>query len=205
MVTARAPYRRPVLVSIRRPPSEAEIVLACIEGDRAAWAELHRRYHRLVAKQCSHRAARLGLSQADADDALQAFWADFPRTVRAWRPGPATLSTWLTWRSLHAVDRLLQHRGRAVSGEVFERARRQPTTPEAEVADAELSALVRAAALPTARTDREREVLEERLLSESPTPAADLARAWGVSRQRVDQLQQRLLSRLSTALLPLAA
>lgn len=204
-MTGRSPYRRPVVVSVRRPPTEADLVRACVAGDRAAWADLHRRYHRLVAKQCSGRAARLGLSQADADDALQAFWADFPRTVKAWRPGPATLATWLTWRSLHAVDRLLQHRGRAVSGEVFERARREPSTPEAEVSGAELSARVRAAALPTARTDREREVLEERLLADPPSPVADLARSWGVSRQRVDQLQQRLLTRLAVALLPLAA
>lgn len=206
MVTARARYRRPVVVTVTRPPARDEqLVAACVAGDRAAWAEIHRRYHRLVAQQCSRRAVRLGLSQSDADDAIQEFWSMAPRHLRAWRPGPATLATWLSWRSLHAVDRMLQHWGRVASGVAFESSRVQPATPEAVVSSSEISALVRAAALPTAKTPRELVVLEERLLSDAPTTTAALAGLWGVSRQRVDQLQQRLIERLTDALSPLAA
>lgn len=188
---------------------DADLVRACIAGEREAWAELHRRYHALVAQQCSHRATRLGYAQDVADEALQAFWLAFPRMVRAWDPSKgASLSTWLSWRSFHAFDRFLTTHLRAYScpnAELFESGRPATQNPEEQLASAEISARVREAAAPTARSERERTILEGRFLADPPETLQAIAARYGVTRQAIEDQQRKLLGRLTSALLPLAA
>lgn len=199
---SRLHYARPVVVTVRRPPTSENLARACVSGDRLAWAELHRRYQRLVRAEVTRRALALGRG-GEVEDALQEFWAGFPALLAAWRPNRATLSTWLSWRARNHFDRCL--RDRPASELLFERGRSAPESPEAQVLAADLAFRVRVAAFPVARTERDQAILGERLLAADPLTTSAIAAAWGVTRQAVEQVQARLLARLAPALLPLAA
>jgi len=73
-------------------------------------------------------------------------------------------------------------------------------TPSAEdaVGDAELRGLFqeKVAAFSEGLDARDQQILRERLLSEEPKTLADLGREFGVSRERVRQLEARLMQRL---------
>lgn len=185
--------------------TDADLARACIAGGRAAWAELHRRYHRLVRAKIRQRAAVLDRRDA-IEDAEQAWWLAFPRLVRAWRPGEsASLCTWLHRRASFQLDRFLHQSERKPAGRAFEQLRSQPETPEEQLGSAELSFSVRMAAGTAARTPRDRELLEERLLADEPVTLQTIADRHGVSRQAIDDGQRKLLARLAEALSPLAA
>lgn len=206
-MSARLPYRRPVVVSVSRSPgaTDVDLVRACIAGDRAAWAELHRRYHRLVLAKIRQRAVTLGRRDV-VEDAEQAWWLAFPRLVQAWRPGPANLCTWIHCRARFQLDRFLATQGRPPSAcGAFEELRPLPPTPEEQLGSAEVRSSVRTAAGTAARTPRDLELLEERLLADEPVTLQAIADRYGVTRQAIEDGQRKLLARLAEALSPLAA
>lgn len=184
--------------------TDVDLVRACLAEDRAAWAEIFRRYHRLVRAKIRQRAAVLNRRDA-IEDAEQAWWLAFPRLVRAWRPEPASLCTWIHCRAAFHLDRFLHETERKPAGRAFEHSRPQPATPEEQFGSAELSFSVRMAAGTAARTPRDRELLEERLLADEPVTLQTIADRHGVSRQAIDDGQRKLLARLAEALSPLAA
>lgn len=206
-MSTRLPYRRPVVVTVpRQPPpaSDADLVRACTAGDRAAWTELHRRYHRLVRAKIRQRAAILHRRDA-IEDAEQAWWLAFPRLVQAWKPGAAGLCTWVHSRAAFQLDRFLHQQERKPAGRAFEKLRPQPATPEEQLGAAELRSSVRAAAGSAARSPRDLELLEERLLADEPVTLQAIADRYGVTRQAIEDGQRKLLARLTDILSPLAA
>lgn len=207
-MSGRLPYRRPIVVSVPRSPppaSDADLVRACVSGDREAWTELHRRYHRLVRAKIRQRAAVLNRRDA-VEDAEQAWWMTFPRMIRAWRPGPANLCTWIHCRAQFQLDRFLATLGRPPSAcGAFEELRPIPQTPEEQLGSAEVRSSVRAGANSAARTPRDLELLEERLLADDPVTLQTIADRYGVTRQAIEDGQRNLLARLADVLSPLAA
>jgi RNA polymerase sigma-32 factor len=73
------------------------------------------------------------------------------------------------------------------------------TNAEQDVADAQMRGvfLERVHEFAKELDDRDRRILEERILSEEPRTLQELGEAFGVSRERVRQLEARLVARLS--------
>lgn len=71
-----------------------------------------------------------------------------------------------------------------------------------EVSDAQMRARLREALHEFAAllNDRERCILEQRLLTEDPLTLREIAHRYGISRQRVKQVESRLLERLRSHL-----
>lgn len=84
-----APIFRPSLTR-RSDRGDAELVQACIDGDRASWNELVDRYGRLVWSV----ARRYGLSEADAEEVFQNVFIIVHRKLANLRE-PRRLAGWL--------------------------------------------------------------------------------------------------------------
>ena len=220
-MTARRPYRKPTVRSVPRPPAtDRELVERTLSGDRAAWAELYVRFRRLVARELGRilwRAKRR--RREDLDEALQEWWAcGWLEALRAWDPTIAGLSTYLTirahgWGTNHLKRLRPGYGGPGLKSTrdplriAAARAESAPTfapRPDQVLEEAELRARVRSAALSCAPTLRDRAIVQ-RLLDVAEPTAQDLADVLGISRQRVQQLEARLLERIRPLLAPLAA
>jgi RNA polymerase sigma factor (sigma-70 family) len=89
--------------------SDPKLIEACLQGDRAAWDELVRRYARLVWSV----GRRSGLSAADADDVHQIVFATLVRRLHDLRDRERLSSSLITTTSRECRRLLSRERGRA--------------------------------------------------------------------------------------------
>jgi RNA polymerase sigma-70 factor, ECF subfamily len=77
-------------VEVEVPPSPAQPLLRCVEGDRGAWRQLHRQYYPVAAAFLR----KLGVHERDLDDACQEVFLQMFRYLPRFR-GEADPKTWL--------------------------------------------------------------------------------------------------------------
>ncbi|APR78591.1 RNA polymerase sigma factor RpoH [Minicystis rosea] len=150
-----------------------------------------------------YRIVRLGTTKGE----LRAFWL-YRRTKEA-RPEMLAVMTGLTPERTAEILPLLMANDVSLSASPdddgpsrAERLADQTGSPEDAVGDVEQRARLRAAlaeaiaALPA----RQQDILQRRLLAETPATLDALATTWGVSRERVRQIEEQAKARLRALL-----
>jgi RNA polymerase sigma-70 factor (ECF subfamily) len=77
-------------VDVEASPAPGHPLLRCVEGDRAAWRQLHRQYYPVAAAFLR----KLGVQERDLDDACQEVFLQMFRYLPRFR-GEADPKTWL--------------------------------------------------------------------------------------------------------------
>lgn len=166
-------------------PTDAELVEACLQGDQLAWAELVRRYERLVYSI----PRRQGLDGSAADDVFQETFAALVRQLEGLR-NRSGLAKWLI-----TTARRIAMRTKA------DRTQRAGSAPESvvQVADQSVAAWEHRARVNAALRELGGRC-EELLLAlhrGADTPAYDvIARQLGIPRGSIGPTRARCLEKL---------
>jgi RNA polymerase sigma-70 factor, ECF subfamily len=98
---------------VQAAPGHAQPLLRCVQGDRAAWRQLHRQYHPIAGAFLR----KLGVNERDLDDACQEVFLQMFRYLATFR-GESDPKTWLyrlcitqarRARFRHKVSHALEH------------------------------------------------------------------------------------------------
>jgi RNA polymerase sigma-70 factor (ECF subfamily) len=98
---------------VEASPGPAQPLLRCVQGDRAAWRQLHRQYYPIAAAFLR----KLGVNERDLDDACQDVFLQMFRYLSSFR-GESDPKTWLyrlcitqarRARFRHKVSHALEH------------------------------------------------------------------------------------------------
>ena len=102
---------RPSIGALAGPtPTDEELLVAVAGGDGDAFAELYRRYARVVYGLALRRLADRGRAEDAAQDAFAAVW----RSARTFQPERGAASAWLYAVARNAIVDRLRRRGEPV-------------------------------------------------------------------------------------------
>lgn len=167
--------------------SVAELLAGVGRGDQSAWAEVVRRYGRLVhARACCFR-----MQEADVLDAVQMTWLRLAESCRTIQH-PQRLGGWLATTVSRECLRILNRTGQVVHAVAEDHADPAPG-PDQRAVDAETALMVRrvVAELPPRRRD-----LLVALFEDDPSSYAELSASMGMAIGSIGPTRARILRQL---------
>lgn len=194
-----APRRRK---SLANSPTDAELILRCRRGERAAWETLVHRYQRLIYAV----ARRAGLTAEQAADVFQTVFARLfehlhriaqPESVQAWL---VTCAKRETLRMLAEGKRWVTV-GHSTDGEepdLLESVADPSPLPDEWLEQVQLQHRVRLAI--EAMDERSRTLVTLLFLQEEPLPYAEIARRLGIGVGSIGPTRARCLDKLRALL-----
>jgi RNA polymerase sigma factor (sigma-70 family) len=175
-------------------PSDESLVLACRNGDAAAWETLVERYQRLIFALARHA----GLNEEQAADVFQRVFTLLFEALNKIEQ-PALIGAWLTTTTRHEAWRFSRRERTAtrIYGNKLEQAATQADDgllPEALVLRLEEQHKVRVAV--TSLDERCRRLLELLFYRPQAPPYAEIAAALGMSEGGIGPTRARCLEKL---------
>ena len=168
--------------------SDADLLVRCRAGDDAAWAQLVKRYERLVFST----ALRSGLDRQNAADVFQQVWVEVHRSLLRIRDLPS-LTRWLivTTGRLSYRQAIVSRRWvREVLDDLVD------PSPDAQAAVDGLELLQRLESALSRLGGRCEQLLRALFLSRPAPPYAEVAKRLGVEANSIGPIRNRCLKRM---------
>lgn len=178
--------------------SDKQLLLACRDGDQAAWEKLVRRYQRLIYAI----PRRAGLDEDDAAEVFQDVFATLfqkvndiedPERLHAWLVTTAKRKTWRIisrarqWQKASEIDEEAENNE-------LDRIPDETPLPEAEMIRLERQHQVRTAL--SELDERCRKLLEALFYTDEPLPYSEIAAAMGMSEGSIGPTRARCLNKM---------